>query len=155
MKRSIQMPLLAALAMSLGWGIRGDYGHEAGAMLPGALVALAIVLASGRADWLARTPTVAMLGALGWAFGGQMSYGIVIGYTASASFPDVAYGFASLFLIGALWGGIGAGILGLGLTWDNSRLESFVVPLSTLYALWLLLGSVRALQPARSALDVQ
>jgi len=140
MKRSIQMPLLAALAMSLGWGIRGDYGHEAGAMLPGALVALAIVFTSGRADWLARTPTVAMLGALGWAFGGQMSYGIVIGYTASASFPDVAYGFASLFLIGALWGGIGAGILGLGLTWDNSRLESFVVPLSTLYALWLLLG---------------
>jgi len=139
MTRSIQMPLLAALAMSLGWGIRGDYGHEAGALLPGALVALAIVFTSGRADWLARTPTVAMLGALGWAFGGQMSYGIVIGYTASASFPDVAYGFASLFLIGALWGGIGAGILGLGLTWESRRLESFVIPLSTLYALWLLL----------------
>ena len=29
--------VLSALAMSVGWGFRGDYGHEAGAMVPGAL----------------------------------------------------------------------------------------------------------------------
>jgi hypothetical protein len=34
--------LLAALAMSVGWGFRGDYGHGPGAMVPGALLALAI-----------------------------------------------------------------------------------------------------------------
>jgi len=133
------MPVLAALAMSLGWGIRGDYGHEAGAMLPGALLALAIVITAGRVDWLARAGTLGMLGALGWAFGGQMSYGIVIGYTAAPTFIDVAYGYGALFLIGALWGGIGAGVLALGLTWRQDRLESFVAPLAALGLLWLLL----------------
>ena len=39
--------ILAALAMSVGWGFRGDYGHEAGAMVPGALLGLAICLALG------------------------------------------------------------------------------------------------------------
>lgn len=65
--------------MSVGWGFRGDYGHEAGAMVPGALVALAICLVSGREDWWERAPLPAMLGAIGWAFGGQMSHGKIIG----------------------------------------------------------------------------
>ncbi len=43
--------LLAGLTMSVGWGIRGDYGHEAGAMIPGALLGLAVCLAGGREDW--------------------------------------------------------------------------------------------------------
>jgi hypothetical protein len=131
------MVLLAGLAMSLGWGIRGDYGHEAGAMLPGALVALACVVGSGRADWLARATVLALLGALGWAIGGQMSYGIVIGYTADGALANVLYGLTSLFLIGALWGAIGAGLLGLGVTWGRAALESMVLPLSTLYGVWL------------------
>ncbi|MFM8394172.1 MAG: hypothetical protein ACKOB4_09640, partial [Acidobacteriota bacterium] len=139
-RQAVILPLLSGLAMSLGWGIRGDYGHEAGAMLPGALVALAIVLTAGREDWLARAGTLAMLGAVGWAFGGQMSYGIVIGYTAASTLADVVYGYGSLFLIGALWGGIGAGVLALGLTWKRERLEAFVLPLVILYALWSILN---------------
>jgi hypothetical protein len=39
--------LLPGLAMSVGWGFRGDYAHEAGAMVPGALLGLSICLASG------------------------------------------------------------------------------------------------------------
>ena len=35
---------------------------------------------------------------VGWAFGGQMSYGRIIGYTASSSLPDVFYGYACLFI---------------------------------------------------------
>ena len=65
--------------MSVGWGVRGDYGHEAGARIPGC-------------------------GAIGWAFGGQMSYGRIVGYTAAASFQDVTYGYGSLFVVGGLWG---------------------------------------------------
>src|SRR6516225_4629403 len=68
------MIFLAALAMSVGWGFRGDYGHEAGAMVPGALLGLAISLTSRRPDWQSRGVTLAFLGAIGWAFGGQMSY---------------------------------------------------------------------------------
>ena len=85
--------------MSVGWGFRGDYGHEAGAMVPGALLGLSICLASGRRDWWHRSTIMAMCGAVGWAFGGQMSYGRIIGYTASSSLPDVAYGYGCLFLI--------------------------------------------------------
>ena len=32
--------LFTALAGGMGWGIRGQYGHETGAMLAGLLVAL-------------------------------------------------------------------------------------------------------------------
>jgi len=122
--------------MSVGWGFRGDYGHEAGAMVPGALLGLSICLASGRRDWWRRSTIMAFCGAVGWAFGGQMSYGRVIGYTASSSLPDVAYGYGCLFLIGALWAGIGSAILALSVTKSRSYLESFVGPLIALWLIW-------------------
>ena len=130
---------LAALSMSVGWGLRGDYGHEAGAMMPGALFGLALCLAAGRADWLNRAPTIAAACAIGWAFGGQMSYGIVIGYTADSAWANVLYGYANLFVIGALWGAVGAGILGLSLTLRRSELDAFVAPLLAVYVGWKLL----------------
>ncbi len=132
--------VLAGVVMSLGWGIRGDYGHEAGAMVPGALVGLAVCLVSGRADWWRRAGIMGLCGALGWAFGGQMSYGRVIGYTASSSLLDVYYGYASLLLIGGLWAGVGAAILTLSVTSRRSYLEQFVRPLVVLGGVWLLLG---------------
>src|SRR5438128_11987122 len=66
--------LLIMLSLSIGWGIRGNYGHEAGAMIPGALAAIAAALMSGREDWRCRVPYFAFFGALGWAFGGSISY---------------------------------------------------------------------------------
>ncbi|UCC97112.1 MAG: hypothetical protein JSW66_14855 [Phycisphaerales bacterium] len=131
--------LLSGLAMSVGWGFRGDYGHEAGAMVPGALLALSICLASGRDDWWRRAGLMAMFGAVGWAFGGQMSYGRIVGYTASASLPDVTYGYACLFLIGGLWAGIGSGILALSITESRSYLERFAGPLAALWLVWLVM----------------
>ena len=125
--------------MSVGWGFRGNYGHEAGAMVPGALVALAVCLTARRPEWWQRATLMAFLGAIGWAFGGQMSYGRVIGYTAGMELPDVVYGYASLFLVGALWGGIGAGILALSVTLKRSELERFTVPLVFLWLFWLAL----------------
>jgi hypothetical protein len=128
--------VLSGLAMSVGWGFRGDYGHEAGAMVPGALLGLAICLASGRPDWWHRSTIIAFCGAVGWAFGGQMSYGKIVGYTAASSFPDVAYGYACLFLIGALWAGIGSAILALSVTKSRSYLENFAGPLVALWLGW-------------------
>ena len=40
-----EMVLLCGLSLCVGWGIRGNFGHEYGAALPGALAAMAIVLA--------------------------------------------------------------------------------------------------------------
>jgi len=131
--------LLGGLAMSVGWGFRGDYGHEAGAMVPGALIGLAVCLASGRKDWWRRGALMGLCGAIGWAFGGQMSYGRVIGYTASSSLLDVSYGYASLFLIGGLWAGIGSGFLAMSVTEHRSYLERLTVPLITLFVIWLAL----------------
>ncbi len=128
--------LLAGLAMSLGWGIRGDYGHEAGAMIPGALLGLSICLASGREDWWRRASLMGMCGAIGWAFGGQMSYGRITGYTASSSLPDVFYGYTCLFVIGGLWAGIGAAILALSVTRPAAYLERFARPLVALWLVW-------------------
>ncbi|HEV8059714.1 MAG TPA: hypothetical protein VGP68_07565 [Gemmataceae bacterium] len=132
------MILLAALAMSVGWGFRGNYGHEAGAMVPGALLGLAISLTSRRPDWQSRGVTLAFLGALGWAFGGQMSYAKIIGYTCHTSFKDVYYGYNCLFLIGGMWGGMGAGILALALTESTETLDQWCTPLIILWAVWQL-----------------
>jgi hypothetical protein len=132
--------VLAGLAMSVGWGIRGDYGHEAGAMIPGALAGLAICLASGREDWRRRASIVGMCGAVGWAFGGQMSYAQIVGYTAGSSLLDVSYGYACLFIIGGLWAGIGCAILALSLTRPASRLERFARPLVALWLVWVVLS---------------
>ena len=70
--------LLTGLSLSVGWGIRGNFGHEYGAMIPGALAAMAVVLLSGREDWWPRIAYFGMFGALGWSFGGSMSYMQVI-----------------------------------------------------------------------------
>ena len=128
--------VLSGLAMSVGWGFRGDYGHEAGAMVPGALLGLAICLSSGRPDWWSRSIIMAFCGAVGWAFGGQMSYGQITGYTASSSLADVAYGYGCLFVIGGLWAGTGSAILALSVTQSRSYLESFAGPLIALWLVW-------------------
>ncbi|MBX7259123.1 MAG: hypothetical protein K1Y02_22365 [Candidatus Hydrogenedentes bacterium] len=122
---SITYLLFAALIMAYGWGYRGTVGHEAGAMLPGALLGLAVCLASGRSDWYRRSVVAGLFGAAGWAWGGSLSYMEHTAYTMSDSFPDVYYGYSMLFFLGGLWAGIGGGILGLSLTEPRSVLERF------------------------------
>jgi hypothetical protein len=65
-----------------------------------------------------------------------MSYGRIIGYTASSSLPDVAYGYGCLFLIGGLWAGIGSAILALSVTKSRSYLERLAGPLVALWLVW-------------------
>ena len=36
-------PLMGAAAGGMGWGIRGQYGHEWGVMVPGVLIALSLI----------------------------------------------------------------------------------------------------------------
>ena len=102
-----QMILLCGMSLCVGWGIRGNFGHEYGAALPGALAAMAIVLLSGREDWWRYVHYFALFGAIGWSFGGSMSYMQVVGYTHSSHSPTVLYGFANLFVIGFLWASLG------------------------------------------------
>jgi hypothetical protein len=114
---------LAAVIMAYGWGYRGTVGHEAGAMVPGALLGLVLCLASGRLDWHRRTAVAGLFAAAGWAWGGSLSYMEHTFYVASDSFPDVLYGYSTLFFLGALWAGCGGAVLGLALTEPRSELE--------------------------------
>lgn len=147
-KRTI---LLTALSLSIGWGIRGNYGHEIGAMIPGVLAAIAVVLAVDRPDWHRRIVYFGMFGAIGWSFGGGMSYGQVIAYTHSGHSPTQLYGFASLFLIGFLWGAIGGAGTALPAVLSRDRLTEFFTPLIAVFAVWMAQGKVESwLEPANS-----
>lgn len=130
--------LCVGLALSIGWGIRGNYGHEYGAMIPGALASMAAVLLAGREDWHRRIAYFGFFGALGWSFGGSISYMQVIGYCHSAHSGSVLYGFACLYLIGFLWAALGGAGAALPAFLDRPRLTGFFVPLAVLFAAWTL-----------------
>ncbi len=134
---TFRMIVLGGLSLAIGWGIRGNFGHEYGAMIPGALAAAAVVLVSGREDWWRRVPFFAFLGALGWSFGGTISYMQVIAYTHSGHLPSQAYGFACLFVIGFSWAAIG----GLGTAapacLDRRRLTELIPPIIMVFIAWL------------------
>ena len=129
--------LLTALSLSIGWGIRGNFGHEYGAMIPGALAALAACLMSGRADWRARAPYFALFGALGWAFGGSISYMQVIAYAHSGHAATQYYGFFCLFVIGFLWGGMGGAGTAFPAVADRATLTAFFKPLCWVFGVWV------------------
>lgn len=70
---------VCGLAMAVAWGIRGQYGHERGVMIPGVLGALAVVLVTPDARKRSRMPALGIAGGLGMAIGGVLSYGSIAG----------------------------------------------------------------------------
>jgi hypothetical protein len=132
------MVVACALSLSIGWGIRGNFGHAYGAMIPGALAALAAVLLSDRPDWWRRAAYFGLFGALGWAFGGTISYMWVIAYTHSGHLPSQVYGFACLAVIGFTWAALGGAGTALPACLDRERLTSLFPPLLVVLTAWLL-----------------
>jgi hypothetical protein len=128
--------LLVALSLSIGWGVRGNWGHEYGAMIPGALAAMAAVLVSGRDDWHRRVGFFAFFGALGWSFGGSISYMKVIAYTHSGHPESVIYGFACLFIIGFIWAALGGAGTALTAFLDRERLTELLIPVFAVFLAW-------------------
>jgi hypothetical protein len=128
--------LATGFSLSIGWGIRGNFGHETGAMIPGALAAMAMVLLAGREDWWPRIAYFAFFGAIGWSFGGSISYMQVIAYTHSGHSASVLYGFACLFVIGFLWAAMGGAGTALPACLDRRRLAEFFAPLAAIFIAW-------------------
>ena len=128
--------VFAGLSLSIGWGIRGNFGHEWGAALPGALAAMAAVLMSDRQDWLRRVAYFAMFGAIGWFFGGSMAHMVLIAFTHSGNSPSVLYKFYCLFLTGFLWGALGGGLTALPAFLSRERLTQFFVPIGAVFLAW-------------------
>ncbi|MCC6795578.1 MAG: hypothetical protein IT366_10705 [Candidatus Hydrogenedentes bacterium] len=121
--------IVVAISLSIGWGVRGNFGHEYGAMLPGVLAALAACALSGREDWRVRAPYFAFFGALGWAFGGSMSYMKVVSYTESGHLPSQIYGFFGLFAGGFLWAAMGGAGTAYAAVEDRERITQLFKPL--------------------------
>ncbi len=119
---------LVALSLSIGWGIRGNFGHESGAMIAGVLAAVAACLLSGREDWQRRVAFFAFFGGLGWGFGGSISYMYPISFAGSEQWATAIYGFYATFLIGFLWAGLGGMGTALPAVMERNRLNAFFGP---------------------------
>lgn len=74
---------IPGVAMCLGWGLAGQYGGAFGAMIPGVLGALALVLVARRRLGTSQVWAVAMAGALGFGIGGDETYGQTIATCAT------------------------------------------------------------------------
>jgi hypothetical protein len=136
-KMTWQFLLLAALSLSIGWGIRGQFGHEYGAAMAGSLSCLAIAVLSGREDWHRRAAYFAMLGGIGWSFGGSMSYMKVVAFTHSPDAATALYGFANMFLLGFLWAAPGGTGCALPAYLSREKLTEFFYPISAVVIGWL------------------
>ena len=121
MKNQLISILIVAMACGTAWAIRGQFGHEQGAAWAGGIFALALVLVSKRKDWYSKIFSIAMASAVGWGAGGMMSYGQIVGYGRSSSFPNAFYGLLMLFVIGGLYGILGGGLVGL--TLESSKVK--------------------------------
>ncbi len=109
----IARSVFVALAVGLGWGIRGDFGHVVGAMFPGACLGLGLAYVSGQRSLFLWMPVIAALSAFGIGVGGTMSYGILHGYAQADTPINYSYGFLTLFLQGSAWGTFGGALIGL------------------------------------------
>lgn len=128
--------LLTGLSFSIGWGIRGQFGHEYGAALAGAIGGIAIAMLSGRADWLRRVPFFALFGAIGIAFGGSMSYMKDIWLAHSSDPATSLYGFACVFIVGAMWAAPAGTGLALAAFLDRDQLTRLVTVSCWILGLW-------------------
>jgi hypothetical protein len=107
--------LTVGITLGTAWAVRGQFGHSQGAAWAGGIAALVMVLVSQRKDWYKKIFTITLSCALGWGAGGMISYGLIIGYGRSDSFPNVLYGLLMLLVIGGLYGMLGGGLTGLSL----------------------------------------
>jgi len=138
---------LASCAGAMGWGIRGQYGHETGAMIAGLLAGLVLVglLVPGASSLAAGRAVAWCTAAMG--IGGCMTYGQTVGLTHDpalvGNWPALWWGMLGLAVKGGVWIGFGALFLGMGLggvrySWRS--LLGLVAAMLALYTLgvWLL-----------------
>jgi hypothetical protein len=105
--------------MMLGWGLRGFIGGGPfGAMIPGAMVILALGVLYPRRDWT----MLAAFGAVGVGFGGEMTYGQTVGFIVKAE--TFWWGFLGLGLKGAIWGALAGAVIVMGFT-PRTRLVAY------------------------------
>lgn len=139
--------VLTAMAAGMGWGIRGQYGHETGAMIAGALTSFTLVfLFAPHASSLAAARAVAMM-TIAIGIGGSMTYGQTVGLTHDKPLIDnwdaLRWGMFGLFIKGGIWIGFAGAFLGMGLGGKRYRPAEIALLMAALLGimflgLWLL-----------------
>ena len=137
-----QVILLPALAGGLGWGIRGQYGHETGAMIAGLLVGLVLVLLLRPFAAALPAARAVALCAAAIGFGGAMTYGQTVGLTQNpemvGNWAALRWGMLGLGIKGALWIGFAGAFLGMGLSGVRYHPREIAMVLGGLLLLMLL-----------------
>ena len=131
--------LLVGLSLSIGWGIRGNFGHEDGAAFAGCLAAITVALLSGREDWRERVSYFAFFGALGWGLGGSQSYMQVMSYSESGQAASQLYGYGCLFIMGFLWAAMGTVGTAFPAVATKESLTKIFKPLLFVFGAWMIL----------------
>ena len=115
--------LFPAVSMLLGWGLRGFIGGGPfGAMIPGAMVMLAICMLLDIPFMFAAIAIV--FGTAGTAMGGEMTYGQTIGFLRNAD--TMWWGFAGTSLKGGVWGLISGLFIALGLVFQRIKTKTII-----------------------------
>jgi len=123
-----------ALAMMLGWGLRGHIGGGPfGAMIRGAIVALSLGLLLDLP--VAATSVLAVFGVFGIGLGGEMTYGQTLGFLRN---PETLWwGTAGTTLKGAVWGLLGGAVFSIGFLFKRipkkTLILTFVVMMIGMY----------------------
>lgn len=135
--------LFGAFAGGMAWGIRGQYGHETGAMIAGLLLSATLTLLCGgtRLSGFDALRAVAW-GTIAMGFGGSMTYGQTVGLTHDPELVGhrdaLLWGMLGLAIKGGLWIGFGGVFLGMGLGGKRYRpLEMLAVMVGLLMLCWL------------------
>lgn len=118
--------VIPGLAGWLGWGIRGQMGHETGAMVPGGMVGLACALTANDPELWRRAGLLGAATAMGVSFGGTETMAQTIGLTMYEDTRDRTYwwGMLGLTIKGACWWGLAGVYLGMAASdVDYSPLE--------------------------------
>ena len=122
--------LLTAMAGGLGWGIRGQYGHETGAMIAGVLVALALLLTLLRPGNPLSAARIVAFTAIGISMGGMMTYGQTVGLTHDVPLVGntdaLTWGLFGLAIKGGVWIGLAAVFLGMAMGGPRYRTGDWV-----------------------------
>jgi len=123
--------IFGAMAGGMAWGIRGQYGHETGAMMAGLAVGLVLALLfCPRADAQTIARAVAWC-TVAMGLGGSMTYGQTVGLTHDAelvgNWAALRWGMLGLAIKGGLWIGFGGVFLGMGLSGVRYRPRELVL----------------------------
>jgi len=110
--------VLGTLMMSFAWPLRGQFGHEWGAAVTGAMAAAIAALLIPSFVFRKSFGQAVLFGTLGFVLGSEnIPYGALIdGVLQQPSLKDCITEMLTILFIGASWGCVGATYLGLGLS---------------------------------------